>query len=337
MIKRCHGCGAVLQHERPELDGYIESEVQEKATICKRCFRLRFYGDYVFVKKSDEEYENILNRISQTGDLVIYMVDMFNINNSELKNVDRLLNNPMILVLTKRDLIPKSVKDSKIIDYIRGFNLDVIDIISISGEKNYNIDKLYKMMLKHKKSNNVYIVGNTNAGKSSFINKMIKNYSNDKAVITTSMLPSTTLDLLEIKLNDKLTLIDSPGLIDDGNIVNSYDYTILKKALPKKEVKPRTYQIDPNHSLMIENLVQVDYVEGSRNSFTLYLSNELEVKNVGLNYNIKIYNPKKHSFVVNKGEDIVISGLGWIKIVNDGRVDVIVNEKVKVYKRDSVI
>ncbi|MDD2203300.1 MAG: 50S ribosome-binding GTPase [Bacilli bacterium] len=336
MNKRCSGCGVLLQYDKPELEGYVEHNICEKSKICRRCFRLRFYGDYIFVNKSHEEYENILNQISRTGDLVVYMVDMFDISD-ELINVDNLLDNPLILVLTKRDLLPKSVKENKIFKHIKTYNLDIIDMISISSEKNYNLDKLYKMIMKHKKSNNVYIVGNTNAGKSSFINKMIKNYSNNKVFITTSMLPTTTLDLMEIKINDKLTIVDTPGLVEEGNIVNSYDYMLLKKILPKKEVKPRTYQIMSNSSLLIEDLVRVDYIKGERNSFTLYLSNELEVNSVKINPIIKVRNFKRHSFEVNSGEDIVISGLGWIKIVNKAVVEVFVNENVKVYKRESII
>jgi ribosome biogenesis GTPase YqeH len=336
MNKRCIGCGVLLQYDKPEVEGYVEPNMYERSNLCRRCFRLKFYGDYIFVNKSNEEYESILNRISSTGDLVIYMVDMFNISD-ELIYVDKLLNNPMILVLTKRDLLPKSVKDEKIIEYLKTYNLDVVDIISISSEKNYNLDKLYKMILKHKRSNNVYVVGNTNAGKSSFINKMIKNYSTNKTFITTSMLPSTTLDIMEIKLNDKLTIIDTPGLIEEGNIVNTYDYMTLKRVLPKSEIRPRTYQMDPNRSLVIENLVQIDYVEGSKNSFTLYLSNELDVENISLSFYTKLNNFTKYSFDVKAGEDIVISGLGWIKIVNDAVINVLVNNKVKVFKRKSII
>jgi ribosome biogenesis GTPase YqeH len=336
MNKKCSGCGALLQYDKPEVEGYVEPSSYEKSNLCRRCFRLKFYGDYIFVKKNNREYEHILDEISNTGDLVIYMVDMFNITD-ELIYVDKLLNNPMILVLTKRDLLPKSIKDEKVINYLKTLNLDVIDITSISAETNYNLDRLYKKILKQKKSHNVYVVGNTNSGKSSFINKMIKNYSTNKTFITTSMLPTTTLDIMEIKLNDKLTIIDTPGLIEEGNIVNSYDYMTLKRMIPKKEIKPRTYQMDPNRSLVIENLVQIDYVEGAKNSFTLYLSNELNVENNSLSIITKVPKFRKYTFDVKAGEDIVISGLGWIKIVNDALVNVYVNENVKVFKRKSII
>ncbi|HHX16547.1 MAG TPA: ribosome biogenesis GTPase YqeH [Mollicutes bacterium] len=336
MNKKCSGCGVVLQIDKPEAIGYVEPNMYEKSRVCRRCFRLKFYGDYIFVDKSNGEYEEVLKEINNTGDLVIYMVDLFNIS-EELIYVDKLLNNQIILVLTKRDIIPKSVKDKKIIKKLEEYNLDVIDIISISSEKNYNLDKLYKLILKHKKSNNVYVVGNTNAGKSSFINKMMVNYSSNKSYITTSMLPSTTLDIMEIKLNDKLTLVDTPGLVEEGNVVDCYDYMTLKRIVPKKEIKPRTYQLDPKRCLLVENFAQIEYVEGGRNSFTLYLSNELNVKNEAIGLVLNVPKAKKETFIVEPGEDIVISGLGWIKIVDKAIVDIYVNEKIKVFKRKSII
>ena len=53
---------------------------------------------------------------------------------------------------------------------------------------------------------------------------------------------------------------------------------LVKKISPKKEIKPRTYQLKKNQSIVIEDLIRIDYVEGERNSFTLFVSNDLKVK-----------------------------------------------------------
>jgi ribosome biogenesis GTPase A len=166
---------------------------------------------------------------------------------------------------------------------------------------------------------------------------MVKNYSSNKVFITTSMLPLTTLDVMEVEINDKLTIIDTPGFIEEGNIVNSYDYATLKKVLPKNEIRPRTYQVSPDHSLTIDNYVQIDYKEGPKNSFTFYISNDLNISYLNLVNNIKVPKYQKRSFDINGEEDIVISGLGWIKITGEGIIDIFVNEKVNIYKRNSII
>ena len=63
---------------------------------------------------------------------------------------------------------------------------------------------------KYRMYKNVYVVGNTNAGKSTLINKIIDNYSIDKSLITISNMPSTTLDQIKIPIKDYI-LIDILG------------------------------------------------------------------------------------------------------------------------------
>ena len=58
--------------------------------------------------------------------------------------------------------------------------------------------------MNKKKSNYVYVIGSTSTGKSTLINKFIYNYGSRDNKITTSPNPSTTLDLIESKINDNL-------------------------------------------------------------------------------------------------------------------------------------
>ena len=117
----------------------------------------------------------------------------------------------MLLVLNKRDALPKSVKEEKMIEYLKTLDINYEDIIVISANKNYNIDLLMQKIKKHKTSNKVYVVGHTNTGKSSLINKLIKDYSENDNELTISPMPSTTLNTVTIKLNNNLTLIDTQG------------------------------------------------------------------------------------------------------------------------------
>ena len=55
------------------------------------------------------------------------------------------------------------------------------------------------------------------------INKILYNYSNNNTVITTSNLPSTTIDSIKVKVNEDLTLIDTPGLLDNEDIIEFID------------------------------------------------------------------------------------------------------------------
>ena len=153
-----------------------------------------------------------------------------------------------------------------------------------------------------------------------------------------SPLPSTTLNTVSIEINDYLTLIDTPGLVDTGSILNHVDASIVKKISAKKEIKPRTYQLRPNQSIIIEDLIRIDYVEGEKNSFTLFISNDLKVRRLlNLLNNNELRDKNKITYQVKYDEDLVINGLGFVKIVNKGLVDVYIDKDIETFMRKSLI
>ena len=260
------------------------------------------------------------------------------ITDKDIEKIRQLVPNKMILVLNKKDALPKSVKEEKLIQYFKNMNLNFEEIIVVSVNKNYNIDYLLKRIKYYQTSKNVYAIGHTNAGKSSLINKLIKNYSDKTQEITMSPLPSTTLNTIKIEINDYLTLIDTPGLIDSGSILNIVDTKMVKKISPVKEIKPKTYQIRKNQSIIIEDFLRIDYVDGVRNSFTLYVSNDLRVKRL-LNSNNKddLKDLNKTNYQVKYGEDLVVSGLGFIKMVDKCEIDVYIDQNVDTFLRKNLI
>ena len=332
--KRCLGCGIVLQDQNVLQEGYTTSLDND---ICQRCFRMRNYGEYQMVAKSNEEYLEILRGVSETKDLVLYVTDLLNLEKN-LDEIRSLIPNKMILVLNKFDVLPKSVKEDKIISYLEGENIHFEEVIVVSAAKNYNMDYLLKKIKYHQTSRNVYVVGHTNAGKSSLINKMIHNYSESTRELTMSPLPSTTLNTISIDIDDYLTLIDTPGLVDNGSILNHVDDKMVKKISPKVEIKPRTYQLRKNQSLIIEGILRIDYVEGEKNSFTLFISNDLKVKRLlNLFHNEELKDKNKITYDLKYENDLVISGLGFIKIVNKGVIDLYIDKDVETFTRKSLI
>lgn len=314
MNRKCMGCGNILKDDELEHN------------ICNRCFRLKHYGEYHVTNKDNSDYLKIINNID-SNDLVIYVTSLLNLtimDLSKFKNV--------IVVLTKRDILPKSVKDNKIIDYVKN-HYNFKDIEVISSIKNYNLDNLISKIEKYNKKK-VYLIGNTNSGKSTLLNKLIENYSESDIDITTSMYPSTTLDTIEVKIKD-IEFIDTPGIIDNGSIINYIDYKIFKKITPKKEVKPRTYQIKGKGSLVIEDLVRIDY-ETNDNSMTIYIANSVNILRVG-EANPRLKDLPKREFNLKNYKDIVITDLCFIKFVKGIKVKIYANNNINVYERDNLI
>ena len=332
--KRCQGCGVLLQNENILQEGYTTNLEND---ICQRCFRMKNYGEYQVVTKSNEEYLKILKSVSETKDLVLYITDLLNLE-KDLDEIRNMFTNKMILILNKKDVFPKSVKEEKLIKYLKDKGVHFEEIIVISAIKNYNIDYLLKRIKFHQTSKNVYVVGHTNAGKSSLINKLIRNYSDSSQELTMSPLPSTTLNTVKIDINEHLTLIDTPGLVDNGSILNQVDQKMVKKISARKEIKPRTYQLRKNQSIIIEDLVRIDYVEGEKNSFTLFISNDLKVRRLlNLFNNDELKDKNKITYNLKYDEDLVVSGLGFVKIVEKGTINIYIDKDVDTFVRKSLI
>ncbi len=331
--KYCMGCGILLQNENITQEGYVTNL---ESNLCQRCFRMKNYGDYQVVAKSNEEFIQILKSVGKTKDLVLHIVDLFNIDR-DLSAIRKYLSNKMILVLNKRDALPKSVREDKIIEYIHSLGLPYEDVVIISANKNYQIDLLMKKIKKLKTSNRIYVVGHTNTGKSSLINQIIKNYSDLNQELTISPLPCTTLNTIEIPLDQKITLIDTPGLVDRGNIANYVDHSFIKKLVPKKEIKPKTYQIRKGQCLVVDKILRIDYIEGERNSFTFYLPNGFKVKKMNAIKQKILKDLSKTSYELKYREDLVVNGLGWIKIVEKCKIDLYIDKNIETFTRRSLI
>lgn len=325
-MTKCIGCGIKLQNISPNVLGYIVNEENE---LCERCFKLKNYGQYTKVNLENKDYINIINNIPKDN-LVLYTTDILNLT---VNNIDKFNN--LIIVVTKKDILPKSIKDQKIIDYIKRKYPNVLDVIVISTIKNYNLDDLYNKMKKYSNKKPVYIIGNTNSGKSTLINKLIDNYSSIDKKVTTSMYPSTTLDKVEIKL-EEITLIDTPGLIDITSIVNYIDTKDIKRITPKKEIKPKSCQINGVGSLIIDKFIRIDYETKTNNSLVIYANNGLDIRFSSLKKEVP-NNFVKKEFNLESKQDIIIPGIGFIKFVGPIKVTIYCEDYIVPYSRDNLI
>lgn len=324
-MNKCLGCGALLQYDNPNIEGYT-SKLDSK--YCERCFKIKNYGEYKSVIKDNNTFLNILKEINPNS-LVLLVTDIFNLP----ENFDFINNikNPILFVLTKRDILPKSIYEERLLEYMNNYNLNILDKIIVSSNNNYGLDELIEKIKKYKTNNSVYVVGYTNAGKSTLINKLIYNYSNNLPTITTSLLPSTTLNSIEIKFDDELTLIDTPGILEENSIDNFIDVKMLKKITPKNTIKPITYQVNKKQFIYIDDLVKLEL---ENNNITIFVSNNLSVerlfKNKESDLEVKVIE-------VLPNTDLVISGLGFIKFTKREKIKVSVLKGVKIYTRKSFI
>lgn len=330
MIKKCIGCGSLLQTIDKNKEGYVSNKVYDKVEYCERCFKITHYGEsYVIDKKF--LIDEVVNKINKSNKPVLMLVDVLTIN-EEVFSVISKFTNKVYLVLSKKDLLPKSVKSYKLINKISELTL-IKDVFVISSTTKEGVSNLYNKLLSDK-VNSIYVVGFTNSGKSTLINTLL--LMNDlKGVITTSSLPNTTLEDINIKLKD-ITLIDTPGFVSENNICNYIEIKKYTSLIPKKEIKPKVYNLRPGFMLLIRELIRIENNTDKNINLVLYLKNEINIEKMRVIRNNYLKDKEVFSTVCNN-EDIVINGLGFIKVVNTAKIDIYIVNKNILSKRERLI
>ncbi len=333
MTKKCIGCGSVLQTENVDLDGFVKSSVYEKSEYCERCFKIIHYGEYSVLDKKIDTDGIIRNINSDKVASVAFLVDALNINDNIKKYISKFKNNKY-LIITKKDVLPKSLKEKKLIEYIKNNIYDTDNIMFVSSFKNYNIDAFINKAMNDGVKR-LYIVGFTNSGKSTFINHILTSLSKSP-VITTSSIPNTTASYITIKLNNKLTVVDTPGFIDNNAIYNFIDYSRVVKLYPKKEIKVKTFQVKSGYSIVINDILRIENTSNKSNSFSFYMNDKLRYEKVNIK-NDKLKILQNLEYEINEPTDLLINGLGFIRITKVGSIKIYSLDNRLISKRKSMI
>lgn len=332
MTKECLGCGSILQTTAPKDEGFVKSSVLPKADYCERCFKIKHYGEYSVLDKKVDTDGIIRNINSDNLASVAILIDALNINDNIKKYIKRFKNKKYILI-TKKDILPKSLKEKKLIEYIKNNVCDTENIMCISSIKNYNID-YFLNKIKEDNVKRIYIVGFTNSGKSTFINHLLTSQMKNP-MITTSAIPNTTASYITIKLDNKITVVDTPGFIDSNAIYNFIDYNKTIKLYPKKEIRVKTFQIRNGYSIVINDIFRIDNL-GKGNSFSFYMSDKLRYEKVKFkNEKLKIL--PSISIETNECTDILVNGLGFIRITKPGEFKIYALDEKMISIRKSMI
>ena len=363
----CIGCGATIQTTDKTGLGFTPQSALEKGletgeVYCQRCFRLRHYNEITDVQLTDDDFLKLLHEVGDSDALVVNVIDIFDFNGSVIPGLPRFVSgNDVLLVGNKKDILPKSVKPGKISQWLmeraHEEGLRPVDVVLTSAQNKHAIKEVIDKIEHYRKGRDVYVVGVTNVGKSTLINAIIQEITGDQNVITTSRFPGTTLDKIEIPLDDGSYIYDTPGIIHRHQMAHYLTAKNLKYVSPKKEIKPKSYQLNPEQTLFLGGLGRFDFIAGEKQGFTAFFDNELKLHRTKLEGASDFYDkhlgtlltppnskgkedfPKlvQHVFTIKDKTDLVISGLGWIRITGTAKVAVWAPEGVVVVTRKAII
>jgi len=366
-IKYCEGCGVELHTTEKTKAGYIPSSALENENlICQRCFRIKNYNEVIPIQMDEDEFLKILNSIGSTNSFVVQIVDLFDIDGTLISGLPRFIGkNPYIILANKIDLFPKAMNQNRIKHWLRRYlndsGLYPEEIFLISAEKNIGFEDVIDYLAIERGNRDVFVVGATNVGKSSFINQLIKRQQEEDFIeLTTSRYPGTTLNVVRIPLDDGHDIIDTPGIVNHKRLSEWVDSKTLKTISPTKTVKPKVYQLNGEQTLFFGGLARIDQVNQAKNNFVCYISNELDIHRTKRSNANELYEKHlgellqppsyeeakqlptltKHSFRFSGRDkiDIVISGLGWIAVDGEAtNIEVYVPKGIGVHQRDALI
>ncbi|KIL37698.1 GTPase [Cohnella kolymensis] len=364
---RCAGCGIALQSEHTHTPGYVpESSLDKDSAVCQRCFRIKNYNEASSVTVNQDEFLKLLGGVASTDSLVVHIVDIFDFQGSIISGLQRFVgNNPVLLVVNKIDLLPRVTNWNRLRNWVqkqaKENGLKVADVVLCSARRNTGFDRVVEAVNSLRRRRDVYVVGATNVGKSTLINRLISDYSDLKRELTVSRYPGTTLDAVEIPLEDGKSIIDTPGIVYSSRLTEIIPREDLGAVLPDKPLKPITYQLNEKQTLFFGSLVRFDFVEGERQSFTVYVSGGLPIHRTKMEKADALYAEHRGVMLAppnleglegmppwtrhrlriqpNTEQDVFISGLGWIQAngSSGATVDVYAPRGIKVMLRDSIL
>ena len=331
-MKKCRGCGIELQSLNKDKEGYVVNDTFE---YCQRCFRLMHYGDASKIKKDINTNKKIINELNKINDVLFVLI----VNPFEalfLKKNEYFKDKDILLIINKIDLFPRNFNEEKIERLYRDTLKDLNVECLITHKNDLHFNDLFLNLIKEFNHKNIVFIGKANVGKSTLINKLI-----GENKLTTSLYPGTTVSFNSFDYN-AYKFIDTPGLIDEDSFLTFVDNNLIKKLLPLKTIKPLNFQVYSEQSYFIEGLLELSISPKKDVSLSFLINNNLNVhrtkKENSTNYfnnNIENFSlkllPLKDNYYDVNNRVFYLKGLGLIIIKGKCKINLRVNEKIKIY------
>lgn len=344
MIKKCVGCGVEIQSEDNSKIGYLPGSAiknnENKKLYCQRCFKIKNYGEYIPIEITKEDYRSEVQKTINNVDLVLAVFDIIDFEGSfDDEILDILREKDSIVVLNKVDLIPGEKHPSEVAKWSKERlgeeGIVPLDIAVVSSKKGYGISGIFKK-INHffPEGSKVAVLGVTNVGKSSIINRLL-----GEKIATESKYPGTTLKNSEKKLsNANIFLIDTPGLIPEGRFSDLVCEKCNLDIVPSMEISRKTYKEGKDRIIFISGLIKIRIIGDNelRPIFSVYASKNVSYHDTNLEKAKEILESKRSDlfyppckncmenlekkkivakqFIIETGEEMVFKGLAWLSV-----------------------
>lgn len=337
----CPGCGITLQSQDAQAPGYVPKDKTGTAVVCQRCYQIKHYKKITGARVTEENNYQAIRAATSKADLTLLVADFFDPEGSFAPDWAELIKTgsgqPLKLLVNKSDLLPPKTKREEIEEYLAclwqrrfpGFSLAGVKALSAKEETDLTA------MLKELSGLRIAIVGAANVGKSSLLVRLItengRRYGQKSPTI--SSFPGTTQGITRWPLSKyKIELFDTLGLIPGSRIGDLLCPACSGCLLPKRRLQVKIWELPKDNAVLFGDLVgvwnsspaAVKTVFFSAESLTLHRTNSKKAEELlkespqwlravcardrgALQYT-------EQRFTVKPGEDLYISGLGWLAV-----------------------
>ncbi|MBP5091881.1 MAG: 50S ribosome-binding GTPase [Bacilli bacterium] len=292
VVRRCYNCGAILQSENPNGEGYVEPIILEKTPVSMPvfCYKCGTESQYNFGPKrlqASKDYLDMIRDARASDALIVYLVNLYSFESSFIPEVTELIRGLKIAVIAnKRDLFPKKADDAHLREYVAhrfrvaGIQMKADDVTLVSSlNMAADISSIVNMYTEKRQGHDVYIIGATGAGKTHFINACLRGYKNkSRFAVQTAPYPGTKLRVMQIPLDNSSKIYDTPGTPIDNSILNILDNKNSNIAIPQEAISKRFYSLGVGDSLLLGGVAKIQLVEGKRTNVNAYFARPVTIR-----------------------------------------------------------
>jgi nuclear GTP-binding protein len=227
-------------------------------------------GADISVRKdtSRRAFDKVFKEVVDAADVILYVLDARDPEGTRSKDIERQVmaadrgSKRLILILNKIDLVPPKVLQGWLTHLERYFptiplaaahpaaNAHSFDhkhlTVKGTSERLFKALKSFAQSRQLKRSTSVGVIGYPNVGKSSVINALTTRLGGRTASCPTGAEAGVTTNLREVKLDSKLKLLDSPGIVFPSKSPENSDSKaskieeqarlILLNAIPPRDI-----------------------------------------------------------------------------------------------------
>lgn len=334
---KCIGCGVELQNENENIIGYTPKKISQSNKneyYCKRCFQLKNYGKFDKNNLSKEDYKSEIENILNETNLVLAIFDIMDFESSfDVGILDILREKDSIIVINKIDLLNEK-HPSEISNWVKERlekeDIVPLDIAIISTKNTYGVNGILKKINHfYKNCVNAMLLGVTNVGKSSLLNRLI-----GEKKLTISKYPGTTIKSMKYKIpNMNIYIYDTPGLIPNGRISDLICDKCSTKLVSSSRISRMTFKSKKDSIIFLDNLIKFRVLNEDNPIFSIYAPKSVKFHETNIKKSKELENSSfftipcenclekykslnkiRKIFKINIGEDLNIKGLGWIEV-----------------------